>query len=47
MWSPEAGPSRTESPDFAVWKLRPYRIQILCGADVAAGRPSPIWTSLD
>ncbi|MCE7004156.1 hypothetical protein LWC34_15125 [Kibdelosporangium philippinense] len=38
-------PDGPESPDFAAWELRPYRIQIIRGADVAAGNPSPIWTT--
>ncbi|MFC0105159.1 pyridoxamine 5'-phosphate oxidase [Kibdelosporangium aridum] len=38
-------PDGPQSADFAAWELRPYRIQVIRGADVAAGKASPIWTS--
>ncbi|CAM3816234.1 pyridoxamine 5'-phosphate oxidase family protein [Kibdelosporangium persicum] len=38
-------PDGPSSPEFAAWELRPYRIQVIRGADVTAGLPSPIWTA--
>ncbi|ONI79700.1 hypothetical protein ALI144C_23345 [Actinosynnema sp. ALI-1.44] len=38
-------PDGPSSPDFAAWQLRPYRIQIIRGADVAKGLPTSLWTA--
>jgi hypothetical protein len=38
-------PDGPDSPDFAALELTPYRIQIIRAADMAAGRPTPLWTS--
>ncbi|MBP2326223.1 general stress protein 26 [Kibdelosporangium banguiense] len=38
-------PDGPGSPDFAALTLTPYRIQIIRGADVAAGLPTPLWTA--
>ncbi|WP_116952119.1 pyridoxamine 5'-phosphate oxidase family protein [Jiangella endophytica] len=33
-----------EHASFGVLRLEPYRVQVLLGRDLAAGRPSRIWT---
>lgn len=33
-----------EHDSFGVLRLEPYRLQVLLGRDLAAGRPSRIWT---
>ncbi|TDD65880.1 pyridoxamine 5'-phosphate oxidase family protein [Jiangella aurantiaca] len=33
-----------EHPSFGVLRLEPYRVQVLRAQDLAAGRPSRIWT---
>lgn len=33
-----------EHESFGVLRLEPYRVQVLLGRDLAAGRPSRIWT---
>jgi hypothetical protein len=38
-------PGGPDSPDFAALRLTPYRIQIIRGADVAAGLPTPLWAA--
>ena len=38
-------PDGPGSPDFAALRLTPYRIQIIRGADVAAGLPTPLWAA--
>jgi hypothetical protein len=38
-------PDGPSSPDFGALLLTPYRIQIIRGADIAAGHPTPLWTA--
>jgi hypothetical protein len=38
-------PGGPGSPDFAALRLTPHRIQIIRGADVAAGLQTPLWAA--
>jgi hypothetical protein len=38
-------PEGPDSPDFAALELTPYRIQVIRAADMAAGRPTPMWAA--